>query len=100
MVIIDVGGERHSAERNCLLRYPTTRYDWRIDHFVQMIEEMRIEKTFCANEWIDHQKAEEWKNTTGWAWSEKRPQLQRDGKDRYSAINKISKKGGMVYFRF
>ena len=46
MVIIDVGGERHSAERNCLLRYPTTRYDWSIDHLVQMIEETRIDKTF------------------------------------------------------
>ena len=28
MVIIDVGGERHTAERNCLLRYPTTRFQY------------------------------------------------------------------------
>ena len=64
MVIIDVGGERHSAERNCLLRYPTTRYDWGIDHFVQMIEEMRIDNAFMQIIEIDHQTAGKWKNTT------------------------------------
>ena len=41
---------------------------------------------------IDHQKAEERKKTQVEHDRKKRPQLQKDQKDRYSANNKISKK--------
>ena len=63
-----------------------------------MIEEMRIDKTFMCKKLKSTTKRQRNEKILQDEHDRKRPQLQRDRKDRYSAKNKISKK--MVYFRF